>query len=111
MAQDHGLCRKNKQSQMVHRPPLQARVVAANRAVLATLNDDDPGAHGHGQVGAKQNERGQTMRAVGMAWQRRAGKQSRQNKAAADEHSRRTIRPAQALKQNNCCRRSGRYRP
>ena len=28
-----------------------------------------------------------------------AGKQSRQNKAAAGEHSRRTIRPAQALKQ------------
>ena len=36
-----------------------------------------------------------------MAWQRRAGTQSPQNKAAAGEHSRRTIRPAQALKQNN----------
>ena len=38
-------------------------------------------------------------RAVGMAWQRRAGTQSLQNKAAAGGHSRRTTRPAQALKQ------------
>ena len=65
-------------------------------------DDDDPGAHGHGQVGAKQNERGQTMRwAVGMAWQRRAGTQSPQNKAAAGGHSRRTICPAQASKKQN----------
>ena len=40
-----------------HGPPLQARVVAANRTVLTTSNDD-PGAHGNEQ-GAKQNERGQ----------------------------------------------------
>ena len=39
------------------------------------------------------------MRAAGMAWQRWTGKQSLQNKAAAGKHSRRTIRPAQALKQ------------
>ena len=45
MAQDHGLCRKKgKKSQMVHGPPLQARVAAANRTVRTTLND--PGAHG-----------------------------------------------------------------
>jgi len=30
-----------------------------------------------------------------------AGKQSWQNKAAAGKHSRRTIRPAQAMKKNN----------
>ena len=51
---------KRSQSQKpAHGPPLQARVVAANRTVLTTC-DDDPGTHGHGQVGAKQNERGQT---------------------------------------------------
>ena len=36
-----------------------------------------------------------------MAWQRRAGTHSLLSKAAAGEHSRRTIRPAQALKQHN----------
>ena len=43
----------------MHGPPLQARVVAANTTVRTT-SDDDPGAHGHEQAGAKQNERGQT---------------------------------------------------
>ena len=33
-----------------HGPPLQARIVAANRTVLTTCHDD-PGAHGHEQGG------------------------------------------------------------
>ena len=78
-------------------PPLQTRVVAANGTVRTTSHDD-PGAHG--MNGGKQSklERGQMMRAVGMAWQRRAGTQSLLNKAAAGEHSRRTLRQAQASK-------------
>ena len=36
-----------------------------------------------------------------MAWQRRAGTQSPQNKAAAGKHSRPTTRPAQASKVHN----------
>ena len=52
------------------------------------------------EQGAKQNERGKLMRrAVGKAWQRRAGTQSPLNKAAAGEHSRQMVCPAQALKQ------------
>ena len=51
---------KRSSQKPVHRPPLQARVAAANRAVLATCGYD-PGAHGHEQVGAKQTERGQTV--------------------------------------------------
>ena len=64
MAQDHGLCRKEKVSHKtngpVHGPPLQARVAAANGTVLAAgkllaltdnkppaLLNGDPGAHGH----------------------------------------------------------------
>ena len=37
MAQDHGLCRKKKESEMdpSHGPPLQARVAAANGTVFA----------------------------------------------------------------------------
>ena len=53
----------------VHGLPLQARVVAANRAVLANLRGD-PGAHGNEQgAGICKTERGQklTMWAVGMA--------------------------------------------
>ena len=43
----------------VHGPPLQARVVAANRAVLATFRGD-PGTHGNEQgVGKMQNRTGQ----------------------------------------------------
>ena len=41
----------------VHGPPVQARVVAAYRAVLATFRDD-PGAHGDepgGRGNAEQN--------------------------------------------------------
>ena len=52
MAQDQWTLQEKKRSQKpVHRPPLQARVVAANRTVLTTC-DDDPGAHGNEQ-GAK----------------------------------------------------------
>ena len=36
-----------------------------------------------------------------MAWQRRAGKHSPQNQAAAGEHSRQTICPAQASRNNS----------
>ena len=42
-----------------------------------------------------------------MAWQRRAGKQSLLNKAAAGEHSRQMVCPAQALKQNNSQQMAG----
>ena len=41
------------------------------------------------------------MREVGMAWQRRAGIQSPQNRAAAGGHSRQTICPAQASRNNS----------
>ena len=59
----------------------------------------DPGAHGNEQVGAKQNERGKNVEeGSGHGMAKVAGKQSRQNRAAAGENSRRTIRPAQALK-------------
>ena len=60
--------------------------------------------------GQSKTERGQTDdvgSGHGMAKVKR--QQSRQNRAAAGEHSRWTIRPAQALK--NSCRRPGRYRP
>ena len=52
-----GKQKESKVKKPAHGPPLQARVVAANRTVLTT-SDDDPGAHGHEQVGAKQNELG-----------------------------------------------------
>ena len=61
----------------------------------------DPGAHGNEQ-GAKQSkiERGQTDdEGSGHGMAKVAGKQSLLNKAAAGERSRRTIQPAQALKQ------------
>ena len=44
---------KRAKSQPMHGPPLQARVVAANRTVRTTC--DDPGAHGNEQ-GAKQSK-------------------------------------------------------
>ena len=110
MAQDQWtLQEKEKESKPAHGPPLQARVVAANRTVRTTvasiLAHMDMDRWGQ----SKMNGGKLMLRAVGMAWQRRAGTQSRQNKAAAGEHSRRTIRPAQALKHS--CRRSGPYRP
>ena len=75
-------------------------VVAANWTVLAAcklLACDDPGAHGNEQVGAKQNEWGLVNMGSGHGMAKVAGKQSPQNKAVAGQHSRRTIRPAQAL--------------
>ena len=54
----YGLCREKKSQKPAHGPPLQARVVAANRTVLTTC--DDPGAHGNEQVGQSKIERGQT---------------------------------------------------
>ena len=111
MAQDQWTLHEKERvkNELAHGPPLQARVVAANRTVRTTR--DDPGAHGNEQ-GAKQSkiERGQTDdEGSGHGMAKVAGKQSRLNRAAAGKHSRRTIRPAQALK--NSCRRSGRYRP
>ena len=112
MAQDHGLCRKKKKCQMdpAHGPPLQARVAAANGTVLAACKllaltrHDDPGAHGNGQGQTKQNERGkatergQMMRAVGMAGKGWQQAHSPKNKTTAGGHSQRILRPAQASK-------------
>ena len=57
MAQDQWtLQEKGKSQKPAHGPPLQARVVAANRTVLTNL--DDPCAHGNEQGGggeSKQN--------------------------------------------------------
>ena len=51
MAQDQWtLQEKESKREPAHGPPLQARVAAANRTVLATRHDD-PGAHGHEQGG------------------------------------------------------------
>ena len=94
MAQDQWtLQEKGKvKGEPAHGPPLQARVVAANRTVLAA-SCDDPGAHGNEQWGAKQNrtERGKIDEASRYGWQRWAGKHSLLNRAAAGKHSRRTI--------------------
>ena len=81
----------------MHGPPLQARVVAADRAVLA--NRATILAHmamNKGRVNAEQNGGKKWMRAAGMAWQRWAGK-AWQNKAVAGKHSRQMKWPAQAL--------------
>ena len=60
MAQDQWtLQEKGKvKGEPAHGPPLQVRVVAANRTVLANL--DDPGAHGNEQGGGGEikTERG-----------------------------------------------------
>ena len=67
----NGLCREEKnKTQPVHGPPLQARVVAANRAVLA--NCATILAHmamNKGRGNAEQN-RGKNDVGSGMAWQR-----------------------------------------
>ena len=83
----------------VHGPPLQARVVAANRAVLANFTTILAHMAMNKGRGKCKTERGKNVWAAGMAWQRWAGKHSLQNKAVAGKHSRQTIRPAQALKQ------------
>ena len=89
---------KGKSQKPAHGLPLQARVVAANRTVLTT-SCDDPGAHGNEQGGGQSKMNGgKNVEGSGHGIAKVAGKQSRQNKAAAGEHSRRTIRPAQASK-------------
>ena len=96
MAQDHGLCRKKVSQKPAHGPPLQARVAAANRTVLQLANCwFDPGAHGMNRGQSKMNGARTMRRAVGMAWQRRAGTQPAEQ-ATTGGHSRRILRPAQA---------------
>ena len=100
MAQDHGLCRKKEAvtNEPAHGPPLQARVAAANRTVLQLANMLlDPGAHGMNRGQNTMNGGKLLRRAVGMAWQRRAGTQPAEQ-ATAGGHSRQTLRPAQASK-------------
>ena len=50
---------KEKESKPMHGPPLQARVAAANRTVLAACKHVDPGAHGMNRGQSKTTERGQ----------------------------------------------------
>ena len=83
----------------MHGPPLQAGVVAANRAVLATFRGD-PGAHDNEQgTGKCKTERGKNDEGSrhGMAWQRWL----QANTACR-------TRPLQA---NTAGRRSDRHRP
>ena len=90
----------------VHGPPLQARVVAANRAVLANLRGD-PGAHGNEQGAGKMQNRTGAKNDEGsrhdMAKEGRCRQHSRQMnwpaQALSQKHSQHTIRPAQALQQ------------
>ena len=84
----------------VRGPPLQTRGVAVNGTVLAAcklLLAMIPAHMEMNRWGAKQNERGLVNRGSGHGMAKVAGKQSPQNKAVAGQHSRRTIRPAQAL--------------
>ena len=111
MAQDLWTLQGEKaKSQPVHGPPLQARVVATNRAVLANLYDD-PGAHGNEQGAGKcKTERG----LVNMGSRHGMAKVGRQTKPAEQGRCRQT-RPADDPTgtglEVNSCRRSGRYRP
>ena len=85
MAQDLWTLQEKGKSQPAHGPPLQARVVAANRTVLANFCDD-PGAHGNEQgVGISKRTGQKKMRAAGMDGK---GEQA-----------------------NTACRRSDRHRP
>ena len=59
---------------------------------------DDPGAHGNEQGWQSKIEWGLVNVGSRHGMAKVAGKQSRQNKAAAGKHSRQMIRPAQALK-------------
>ena len=61
----------------------------------------DPGANGNEQEGQSKIERGLVNVGSRHGMQRWTGKQSRQNKAAAGEHSRQMFCPAQALEQNS----------
>ena len=85
----------------VHGPPVQARVVAANRAVLATCTTILAHmAMNKGRGNAKQNGGKRRIEGSRHGWQRWAGK-AWQNKAVAGEHSRQMKWPAQALKQKH----------
>ena len=89
---------KEKSQKPAHGPPLQARVVAANRS---TYNSQRRSWHTWNEQGggqSKMNGGKNVDVGSGHGMAKVAGKQSRQNKAAAGEHSRRTIRPAQASK-------------
>ena len=98
MAQDQWTLQEKKKSQSekpAHGPPLQARVVAANRTVLTT-SCDDPDAHGNEQGGGQSKMNGGKNIDVCMAWQRwQASKAGR-------------TRPLQA---NTAGGRSDRHRP
>ena len=103
MAQDQWTLQEKKKSQPMHGPPLQAHVVAANRTVQQLPRrtwhtwKEQGGAKLNEQNGGKNDEGS----GHGMAWQRRAGTHSPQNIATAGRHSRQTICPAQASKQNS----------
>ena len=98
MAQDQWTLQGKKKSQKpAHGPPLQARVAAANRTVLQFATtilvhmDMD-------RWGQSKNERGKNVEeGSGHGMAKVAGKQSLQSRAVAGKHSRRTLRPAQAL--------------
>ena len=111
MAQDLWILQGKEavKSEPAHEPPLQACVVAANRTVCticaSILAHMEMNRWGQSKMNGGKNV--DVGSGHGMA--KVAGKQSRLNRAAAGEHSRRTIRPEQALKHS--CRRSGRYRP
>ena len=73
-------------SHPAHGPPLQARVVAANRTVLANFRDD-PGAHGNEQGAGKiRTERG----LVNVGSRHGMAKVDRQTKPAEQGHCRQT---------------------
>ena len=107
--------RKEKESKPAHGPPLQARVVAANRTVRTTCASIL--AHMAMNKGGKAKLTGGKLmrRAVGMEWQRWNGRQTkpakqgrcRQPQPADDltgtglEAQLQTIRPVQASQQNN----------
>ena len=114
MAQDHGLCRKKGKKSTDARAATAGPRCSCQQDSPYNLQQQslqqqdspynlcvDPGAHGNEQGGGQsKTERGKNDEegsGHGMA-KVAAGKQSRQNKAAAGGHSRRTIRPAQASK-------------
>ena len=103
MAQDQWTLQEKEKVNNVpaHGQPLQARVAAANRTVLQLANCwFDPGAHGMNRGQSKMNGGKMLRRAVGMTWQRRAGTQPAEQ-ATAGGHSRRTLPPAQASRNNS----------
>ena len=109
MAQDHGLCRKRKsKSQQVNRrtgrhcrPVLQLPTGQSCSLQTCCLQRS---WRTWNEQGAKQNEQhGGKMRwAVGMAWQRwQQANTKPAEQATAGGHSRRTLRPAQASRNNS----------